>query len=89
MKAKRAWIEACGCFSLCIEKAPSLLRTSSDDMTTEVIATDRIFSEEETNLLIDAFEVCPMDAIYIEFENGVILNRHNDPFYKLLRPNTP
>jgi ferredoxin len=86
MIATKAWINHCGCFSLCVEQAPSLLKESSDKLTTEVIATDRNFTEQETNLLIDAFEVCPMDAIYIEFENEVILNKHDDPFYKQLRP---
>jgi ferredoxin len=90
VKAKRAWINKneCGGFWLCAGEAPNLFKVYEYDPTEILIATDTLYTHEETKLLITGAFACPLRAIYIEFENGELLNEiSTEQFEQFMKTN--
>jgi ferredoxin len=84
VKAKRAWINEneCGGFCLCVGEAPSLFIGHEKDPTEIIIATDAVYTKEDTRSLISGAYACPLGAIYIELENGELLNEISTEEYE-------
>lgn len=83
MKVKRAWIDQteCGAFQLCIGEAPDSFE-DTNEIASRVIVTDKPYSKTDLSSLVSGAWSCPLDAIYIELENGEILNEITEAQYR-------
>ena len=82
MNIKRAWVDQdlCGAFQLCIGEFPSHFE-ETEGIASRVIATDSPFTASDLKSLVSGAWSCPLGAIYIELENGEILNEITEAQY--------
>ena len=77
---RRVWIEKSECtgHTLCASEAPGLIEydPSSDVSVVQEHSLER--TQENLKLLLEAEAVCPMDAFFVELEDGKVFNLCNE-----------
>jgi ferredoxin len=76
LKIRRVWIERAECtgHTLCVPEAPGLIEydRATDASSVKEAGLER--TQAELKLLLDASEVCPMRAFFIETDDGSTFN---------------
>jgi ferredoxin len=84
---KRVWIEPAKCtgHTLCVPEAPGLIEydESKDVSVVKEAALKR--TQQELKLLLEASEVCPMSAFFLETLDGSTFNLDNELIRQAIR----
>ncbi len=84
---KRVWVERNECLShtLCIPEAPDEIEYDDAIGSAVVKESSLRKTKEELERLLAAADVCPMNALYLETQNGSIFNVCDEPIQKLIK----
>ena len=87
---KRVWIDKNECLahSLCVSEAEGLIEYS-DEESAAVVKEDALQrTQQELMLLLKTSHVCPMSALFLETENGRVLNLDDDEVQRAIEAGT-
>jgi ferredoxin len=88
LRVRRVWIEKAECtgHTLCVPEAPGLIEYDADSDVSVVKESALQRTHPELKALLDASEVCPMDAFFVETEDGSVFNvSRNDDIRRAVR----
>ena len=76
LRIRRVWIEKADCtgHTLCVPDAPGLIEFDSASGVSVVKEAVLQRTQPELKALLEASEVCPMDAFFIETDDGSTFN---------------
>ncbi len=73
-KVKKCWVDKCECMDhlLCLTEAPTIMKMDNDDKHPNFKCLDIDTLNNHIYEVQGALDVCPIDAIRAEFDNGKI-----------------
>jgi hypothetical protein len=73
---RRVWIDLDSCLwhTLCRPEAPGLIEEVGSDGASRIKEESLLRTQDELKQLLEASQVCPMNAFYVETDSGEVLN---------------
>lgn len=84
---KRVWIERGECtgHTLCVPEAPGLIEYDKKADVSVVLESNLQRTQQELRMLLEASEVCPMSAFFVQLADGRTFEAGSEPIRSAIR----